>query len=351
MIIRKFALLFLAAQCFSTAAAQESTAPAAPYPASGQLRLETLSVPGEIGRVFASPLKCDAKGNLYERTQPDGPPGLRKLSPKGEQLAVFQPASPDLKIDRAAYFSLAPNDDVYQLIIAREPSRYVFVYGPHGTVKSRIKLRPGFFFAPAQVAVFPSGELLVTGMERDSDHDNPTVWPYQAIFSSSGAMLKELHFEDDDKLHDMAVDGDKQIVSPTNRSTNLAIVGGSAELGADSNVYVMRRVTPAIFYAVSANGSVRRLTVDPGRPDFLDPDMHVSGNRIAVLFRNQQTHEELIKVVDLQGKEVAVFESPMVNGWSAIGPAFICYASNPDRFTFLTTLDDDKLEIIRATPR
>jgi hypothetical protein len=79
--------------------------------------------------------------------------------------------------------------------------------------------------------------------------------------------------------------------------------------------------------------------------------MHVGGNRIAVLFRNDQTHEEILKVVDLDGRDVAAYQAPMVNGWSALGPAFVCFASNPDRFTFLTNMDDNKLGIITATPK
>ena len=79
--------------------------------------------------------------------------------------------------------------------------------------------------------------------------------------------------------------------------------------------------------------------------------MHMAGNRIATLFRNALTLEEIIKVVDLDGHDVATYEEPVINGQHALGPAFACYANNPERFTFLTTTEDNKLGLIFATPQ
>jgi hypothetical protein len=335
----------------ASAGAANSGGKAMSTPPAAMLEVHTMEVAGAMAHTFFPPLKCDAEGNLFLSTQGEGLPGFRKLNPKGEELTLFRATSPDIKINIGTYFSLAPDGTVYQLIMAHEQSRYVFAYKSDGNVKSEIKLQPGFFFTPYQIAAFGDGTLLVMGMERDSNPDNPIMWPYEAIFSSSGSVVKELHFEDDDAVRELAVDGDSQVTVPSNRSLNLAIVGGAAETALDGNVYVMRRVSPAIFDAVSPGGALRRFIVDPGRPGFGDPSMHIAGTRIAVLFYNDQTRESLIKVVDLEGREVATYEAPAANGGATLGRAFICYQANPDRFTFLTVLDQGKLGIKTATAK
>lgn len=313
------------------------------------LGIETVKIASEHAGVFSG-LKCDSDGNFYLRGDPDGVPGIIKLNAKGERMAVLQPNSPDVKVHRGGDFFITPDGEVYQVIWAREVSRYVFVYKPDGSVKSEMKLQPGFVFSPQHIAVFPSGDLFVSGLETDRDPTNPVRWPFQGIFSPSGVLLKELTFKDDDKLHEMAASGDKRIVLPTDRSSNLAFAAGSAGTGSDGNVYLMRRISPAIFYAISAGGAIRRFTVDPGRPDFMPSRMHMAGSKIAILFRKELTREEILKVVDLQGREIATYDEPIIDGTHALGPAFLCYADNPERFIFLTTTDDDKLGLIIARP-
>jgi hypothetical protein len=315
-----------------------------------QLGIETLKIASEQAGAYNG-MTCDSDGNLYLGGEPDGVPGIVKLNAKGERLAVFQPNSADLKVDRPGSFSIAPDGDVYQLIWAHELSRYVFVYRSDGTLRSEIKLQPGFAFLPSRVAAFPSGALFVSAVERDHDPNNPIVWPYQGIFSSSGTPLKELTFEDDDKLRDMAASGDKRVVLPTDPSSNLAFAAGFAETGPDGNVYLMRRTSPAIFYAISPGGSVRRFVVDPGESDFMPSRMQMSGGKIAILFRKGLTMEEFLKVVDLKGHEIATYAEPVIDGRHALGPAFLCYADNPERFIFLTTTEDHKLGLVIAKPQ
>jgi len=335
------------------AAAKSSATKQKPTSASANrgLSIETVKVPSELAQTFAFPLKCDADGSLFFRTSPDGFDAIHKLSPKGERLAVFQPNSPDVKVDHAEYFSIGPDGDIYQIIIAHEIKRYVFEYKGDGTVKSEIKLQPGFAFFPSRLAVFPSGDLLVAGLEYDKDR-TAAMWPFTGIFSSDGTLRKELTLEDDERIRDMAASGDPKVTSPQNPSFNHAVTQGSAEVGQDGNVYLMRRLSPAIVYVISAGGGVvRRFTVDPGQEDFMPVIMHIAGSRMAVLFRQEQTRKEIIKVVDLEGHEIATYDEPVKDGRQALGMAFICYASNPERFTFLTTMEDDKLGLVIAQPQ
>ncbi|MGA9642467.1 MAG: hypothetical protein WBQ72_13815 [Terriglobales bacterium] len=298
-----------------------------------------------------SGLKCDEDGNLYMHVDVFGLAGVRKLSPKGEPLALFEAKSSKVAVYRAGDFSLASNAAVYELISAREPpARYVFVYAPDGKLNSEIKLQTGFFFAPQRIAVFPSGGLFVSGLEPDKDSPD-TSWPFQGIFSSDGTLLKEVNFADDEDIYDLAASGDKRVVLPNNPNSNLAVAGESLEAAADGNIYLMRRISPAILYAVAPGGSVRGFTVDPGDEDFLPSHMHISGNRITILFRKELTGQQILKVVDLKGHVQVTYEDRGVNGVSELGPAFACYNANTETFTFLTTLEDGKLGIKTAQPQ
>ena len=78
--------------------------------------------------------------------------------------------------------------------------------------------------------------------------------------------------------------------------------------------------------------------------------MHIAGDRIAVLFFHPQTGQSLLKVVDLKGREVATYEGPDPTVKPALGLGFVCYDHNPERFTFLETADDHKLQLITAMP-
>jgi hypothetical protein len=314
-----------------------------------QLKIEVIKSPTELAAVFRPPLVCDSDGNLYLSTDPDGVDGIHKLNAKGERVSLFLPRTADVKVNHPLYFSIGPDGDLYQLISAMEPSRYVFVYKSDGNLKSTIKLQPGFSFVPQKVAAFPSGDLLVSGLEFDKD-PNGALWPFTGIFSNDGMLRKELTLKDDTEIHDMGASGDPKVTSARNPSANHAISGGAAETGPDGNVYLMRRLSPAILYAISAGGAVvRRFKVDPGSQDFMPFSMHISGNRIAVLFRHSQTAQEIIKVVDLQGRDVATYEEPVIEGRKTLGGAFACYSSNPDRFTFLKALEDHKLGLVIAT--
>ena len=334
----------------------------AKHAASSSLRLvpvDRIKVASEAAGVFYDPLKCDIDGNLYTRTDSDGVSGIRKLNTKGERVALFQASTaiPDLngKIDFAADFSIAQNGEVYQLAFTSgEIDRHVFVYKPDGNYKSKIKLQPGFAWNPARVSAFSSGDL-VTGLKYD--REGKAMWPFTGIFSSDGTLMKEVTLKDDKGIRDMGVSADKRVTSPENPTSNRAVSWGATEGAADGNVYVMRRLSPAIFYAISPGGEVvRRFTLDPGRSDFMPMDMHIAGNRIAVLFYESKdtpepVKEAVVKVIDLKGHVLATYEEAKENGNLTLGLSLACYSINPERFTFLTTTEDEKLEIDIAEPR
>jgi hypothetical protein len=343
--------------------AQSSSVPKKPPekkggpPPSGHLvPVQTVLTAPELAGELDNPLTCDSDGNLYLQSEHYGVSGIRKLNLKGERTAIFQPnGNPDLKIEGVGYFALEPNGELYQLVFPHELARYVIVYKSDGTYKSAIKLQAGFPWMPATLAAFPSGDLLVSGLEYDRDTQNGAMWPFTGIFSSDGTLLKEVKLEDDDELRELAASGDARVTSATNPQENRAIEFGQMQTAADGNVYLMRWITPTIFYAISSGGAViRRFTVDPGDESYRPAAMHIAGNRIALLFFQPQTMEKRMKIVDLEGREIATYDELRVDGkpkYGLLGTAFACYTENPQRFTFLSTGDDSRLELRTAEAR
>ena len=97
--------------------------PVISQPAKGsgsRLHVEMIKAPSEVAEALAGPPKCDSHGDIYLKTTPDGVSAIHKLNAKGERVALFQPKSPSLQIDFSAYFSIAPNSDLYELVYARE---------------------------------------------------------------------------------------------------------------------------------------------------------------------------------------------------------------------------------------
>jgi len=344
------------AQSQSPAGDQQPTAKDSKQPTPLHLvTVESVTATSEVATGFAD-LVCDGDGNLFLGSESPSVPGIRKLSPKGELTALFQPnANPDVQVMGAGSFSVAEDGEVYLWVGSKnEITRYVLVFKPDGSYKTRIKLQPGFPWVPASIAVFPNGTLLMTGQEYDKDI-HQAMWAFTGIFSADGTLLKEVNLEDDQAIHDMTAAHDPRVTSSRNPTSDRAVSWGRMEAARDGNIYVMRWESPAIFYAVSPGGEVvRRFTVDSGNSDFTPVEMHISGNQIAVLFVQHQSMERIMKVVDLEGHEIATYKELSADGKpkpGAIGIAFACYDSKRERFTFLATGDNEKIQLKFAEAR
>jgi hypothetical protein len=367
MLRRSFGLLSICWLLTALAVGQASSGPQqqsggkeppAPAGAAKQanlhlVRVQTITASADFTTGFLAPLKCDGDGNLYYRQDPLD--AIHKLNPKGEKVALFQAAAnTDKKIDGVAAFALATNGDLYQLVFPHEFDRYLFGYKSDGTFKSAIKLSPGFVWSPHALAVFQSGQLLIAGSEYDHDR-KAAMWPFTGIFAQDGSLLKEIKLEDDETLHDMAASGDTRVTSPQLPQNNRAVNLSQIEMAADGNAYLMRWTNPAIIYAISQGGEVvKRIKVDPGDAGYQPAAMHVFQNRIAVLFVSPPTHDKIMKIVDLEGHELATYDELRANGkpqGAMLGGAFACYAENPTRFIFLGADDDNRLQFWIAEPR
>ncbi|HKV95397.1 MAG TPA: hypothetical protein VJW20_22820 [Candidatus Angelobacter sp.] len=314
-------------------------------------QVETVLAKKEVANLVGD-LTCDEDGNIYLETgNPGGP--IRELNPKGETVADFL-FSADTSIDVYGNgpYTLSADGALYTWVGNKKDGQfYVLVFGADGTHKRSIKLDPGFPWVPGPFAVFSNGNFLMTGQEYDRDVRKPML-PFTAIFRSDGKLLKEISFEDDERIHKMTLERDPVITSAMAPNDNRAVAFGHVQPAKDGNLYVMRWMSPAVIYVVSPGGEVlRRFTVDPGDDKMMPLQMFLSENRIAMLFRNGGTRAQIMKVVDLTGKELATYDAVGTDPKAPLGAAFACYSGKTERFSFLSSDDDHRLLIRITEPR
>jgi hypothetical protein len=316
----------------------------------------TMNLASEMGGAFMNPTKCDADGNLYIRKYATDRPLLGpvvKIDPEGKRTALFDPvAFSQLKLDRADAFSPAPDGGLYQIATAGilKPQIYVIHFSSDGSPSSPIRLDADF--EPYQFAAFPSGNLLVSGIERDVENKSDAGRPFTAVFSADGRLLAQLSFEPPPgpaetpgqsagKATAKAAGVDAPKSAP---SLDLS----DAEVGADGNIYALRRSSPALVYVISPAGKiVRTLKINAPAAGVMPDAFHVSKNRMAIPFWNDDNQSRVVVVADAQtGQRIATY-----SGSAGLGQSFACYSADDGVFTFLHLGEKNELEVIRAEAR
>jgi hypothetical protein len=306
------------------------------------LRLkETVAVPQQRAVPISGPIKCDAKGNIYlrsylPRTNPLAAP-VMKISTEGKRTAEF-------KIDSAPGFEGALVDDfavdlrgkVYMLSIKGKDELDIVAFGPDGKYDSTIKL--DLLFMPGQLAVFRSGEFLVSG-EKIDENRQPVGEPFTALFSRNGRLVKELSLPEDvkkevDSSQEEKSDAASTPVKQESGEFARAISLGHAAPADDGNIYLMRATSTPLVYVISPAGTVlRRLTVEPPSRNSTPVAMKVAGGRLAVLFAQYYPtadfQQHLLSLINAEtGEAIAHYVST-----PEIGGALACYT--PDGLIFL----------------
>ena len=347
LVLILFALLF-----HSRIVAQSTSSPHAPartIPAIALHETSRKSIASEMGGAFMFPAKCDVGGNLYIRKFATDRPLLGpivKVDPEGKRVALFDPvAVSQLKFDRADAFSPAPDGGLYQIaaVGAANPQIYVLHFSPDGSPATPTRLDADF--QPSQFAAFANGNLLVSGFQHDPQNKSDPGRPYTAVFSADGRVLAQLSLEPPpEPAHTTAKSAVKPAISDSRASTPTLDLS-DAEASPDGNIYVLRRSSPALIYVISSAGNILR-TLKIKSPAFgLMPNtFHVSANRVAVSFWDDNTSTQALVVTDAQtGRRIATFSDA-----GALGPSFACYSADEGVFTFLHLGEGNTLEVIRA---
>jgi hypothetical protein len=314
--------------------------------------VETITSPTEATDGFAD-ISCDEDGNIFLGLDGPSAPAIRKLNTKGELTTLFQPyGNPDIDIMGLGRYAVTTDGELYLFASPKDgkPWWVILVFKSDGSYKTNIKLDPGFGWTAASFAVFANGNILVTGQKVFRDQSRMQE-SFTAIFRSDGRLLKTIDLEDDAHLQDLAKSGPPS--SPLVPNSNRAVSWGHLRAAKDGNIYVMRALSPAIIYAISPGGElVRRFTVDPDDASMLPFQMLISGNNISVEFINRESFDAVIKVEDLEGKEINTYKisraEEMTKPNYGVSTVYGCYFANPQHFTFLTNNDKRMVQLLNV---
>lgn len=312
----------------------------APVDASGGKSLAASSKAESMKNVqtqFRGPIfnrvTCDAQGNVYARqfqARTKGRESVQEIARTGELVRLFKVEDAGLDLS-VGDFAIGPDNHVYMLGWSMEhvhpgSRAYVAQFTEDGSLTSTTQLTSEEFF-PASLAVFKTGEFLVTGRQGKTDNT-----PFTAVFAATGKLIGKIYEPEDDELRKRAESGD---LHDGNVYGNTAVGLGRAVAGSDGNVYLMRRTSPALIYVISPKGNVvRKFRIDPASSAMLPDEMQASKDRLAISFEAADG-SRLIKVVDLTGNGLAEYPIDATAGSAALA----CY--DPPVLTFMKVDGDD----------
>lgn len=299
---------------------------------------------------LAGKSRCDAEGNIYfrptdsdtaERYHPTSALPVRRIRPDGSLGGSFSisDTSPGLL---ATDFFVTTGGKVYQ-VARSESSRSVYVvsYSPEGSLESKVRLETEFFL-PYQVAVFRSGEFLVSGIRGSYNRT-----PFTAVYGNNGELIREIYEPEDDDARKRAEAGEPGFRPDNMQSSNDFVTHGDVVLGSDGNAYLLRAASPALIYTVSSKGEVvRTLRVDSPTPGLLAAELKSADGLLAIGFLEHGRNTGVIQVVDFRGNSVASYapeDSRMYPGLLA------CYT--PNRLVFVGLANGDNLRLNIAEPK
>jgi hypothetical protein len=301
--------------------------------------------------------KCDSDGNLYIRKYASDRPLLGpvvKIDADGKRSAIFDPSAfSQLALDRADAFTPATDGGLYQIAQSGvvNPGIYVLHFSSDGTPASTTRLD-----ADLEVytfAAFVGGNFLISGVKRDIQNKNDHGQNVTAVLSADGRELARLSFQKPTEAKTKGAVGDPP--QQNRKGTPLQIDQAvstldlsDAEAGEDGNLYVMRRSSPALVYVISANGRIdKTLKIGGGTSGAMPSSFHVSANRLAISFWNDQSPNQTVVVADAQtGRNIATYSAS-----SELGPQLACYSANEGVFTFIKLGEGNSLQVIRADAR
>lgn len=159
------------------------------------LRLkETVPVSAQRSGPVRVPVKCDAQGNVYiQGYRPLNPRNapIVKISSDGQRAAVFAiDAAPGFKRAHVNDFAVDLSGKLYMLTVKSTGELDIVAFDDQGKYDSTITVEQLFY--PAQLAVFLSGDFLVSGMKLSEKDRAPTGEAFTAIFDRAGRLVKEL---------------------------------------------------------------------------------------------------------------------------------------------------------------
>jgi hypothetical protein len=256
---------------------------------------------------------------------------IEKYDPRGRLKASFNIAEAGVQDLMPLSFFVSKKGEVFQAGgIRGGHDAYVVSYSSDGHVSSKTKLDLKDV-SIYNFAVFPTGEMLVGGIEHSRGPDNAdTSHVFTLIADRSGKTVKKMELADDRRIKEAFETGDPVVAPPGTNGINMAVAGGQVGVAEDGNVYLLRRLDPAIIYGISPAGEiVRRIELKSDVPDSLPRNMLVNGTEAAILFGTDGSQDTEIRIVDLTSGDLRAIYKPV----QSLGTAVTCFDSTT--FTFL----------------
>jgi hypothetical protein len=324
-------------------------------------------IPLELSGLLLNPYRCDGDENIYYRRVglDDGlRDPIKRVDIRGELKATYDIQQAGSDFYAVDYFVSAEGE--VSALGWNQGGRWVTgiavaTFGKDGNFKSATKLQtpmveghaggdrvvyPGI--APHTIGVFQDGSFLVTGLSTPTAKDKlpdgtPIRHPFTAVFKSDGSLAGEVRIRDDKQIEEAIKKGDHSLIPDGSREE--AFTSGSILAGIDGNLYLWRKTSPLILYAVSPSGEIVR-TVKVNAPQAgMMPDAVAShGGNLAVLFVSGLNGPKQIVVADQQTGETR----HTYDVENSLGVALTCYS--PPDFIFLGS-DRGRMSLRTATAR
>lgn len=260
-----------------------------------RLKLTDIGTLKKYGTATEPPWLCDADGNLYgkvwSKLEHDQILPLYKFSPKGTLIATYNISKNDAVVEPHE-FALGRDGQVVRVTQTRDGQRRLISYSDDGTIRGRIRVQTHLGW---QYQQFDSGELLLAGQHINGAQQEETL---VAVLRPDGTLLKN-------------------VALPRKKSGN---AGSDPRLllarGPDGNVYIATADDPGTISVVNSSGEVvKSFGVAPPKCCHRPDRMVVNENSIAIQYdwatpdppSPYQTARTLIKVVDLDGHDEAVY--------------------------------------------
>jgi len=300
-------------------------------------------------RSFALPSFCDEKGNSYIRLLEPGmgvAGPVFRLSEQGFVEAKF-----DTTDTLENTFAVRPNGGIAAARIDGA-TKVIVNFGPDGLREAEVRLEtPPIPFFPMQIAVFPSGGILISG---GSYHENRAS---TAVYDPEGHLIKQIVLDGDEELEAATPSSDKKsshspVIDRSSISRSVAITGD------DGNAYLMRATAPPTVYAISPTGEVLHKIVVPSPADAAWPKfgIRVIKNKLVVEFYRECSNR--LDSHSCKGTVVSVLEAstgkPVVNYEleETAGSVIACYVPDPDRFfMFQDAPNGTAITVVESVPK
>jgi hypothetical protein len=302
---------------------------------------------------LASTGKCDSAGNIYARVF-DPANGLQArpvlmFDKAGALQTKF--ASPHLsELQQRGFefaFAVLPQGGI-AVADWSNPGIHVVKFSPEAKVESDVQLDFASFI-PYQLAVFPSGELFLSGTEDGTQGHR--YKSFAAIYDKAGHLVKRLTLDGDAEI-DRAIElGDSRYATRGPSSGNSAAEQGMVATGEDGNIYLVRRRSPAIVHAISSSGDVvRKVVVEPQTSGDMPFEMQLAKGKLAFVFDgwtgSRGSGNSKVMVADASnGERLEHFEGG-VAGRGFFGLS--CYTPDSGAFTFVSMSGAKHVEITTA---